>query len=460
MSPPPSSFLRDARLLSSSSSSSTATFLAESQTTEYDGYQQAWRLLGYFVDCQSASAQEENGNNNNNNENNNNNDDGEASCQRYLLWAAYIDPNYQGLGVSEYQYYDATRHAYDPTACQAIAADNDSSSSSYFWNNNNNCPKKMDCHESHTDFQLLGVFKEPYYASAWVPTLLQHQCGALKQQQDDDEQEGDNNNEYTASAAYQALTSQQWPEACTATGKYIPVDGDDNGETVQLYVHLQASVTAQLALYVDSHCQTEYVPTDNAVSQDKLAADLGLATAAQAAQWNEALRPYYYCQPCKAHDLSNNRRRRQRSLEENNNAADTDFACYDAAGEVNANQCAAFAQNSGLQAASWRDLSAAIEQGSLAQITIPGNGGTTYGLPLSQLETAIGQSGNRYASASAAASSQQWPAYLGLVLSGLFCLATATFGLLTVNWKLEKRQQRLEERRRVLAEPLVTTASF
>ena len=128
---------------------------------------------------------------------------------------------------------------------------------------------------------------------------------------------------------------------------------------------------------------------------------------------------------------------------------------------MNANQCAAFAQNSGLQAASWHDLDAAIRQGSLAQITVPATG-TTYGLPLSQLETVL-SGGNRYAAASAAAessASQQWPAYLGLVLSGLFCLATATFGLLTVNWKLEKRQQRLEEQRRVLAEPLVTAASF
>jgi hypothetical protein len=61
-----------------------ATIYADSQATYYSGYQQAWRMLGYYVDCGSSSGddhhrdRELNGNNNNN----------QGACIRYLLWAA------------------------------------------------------------------------------------------------------------------------------------------------------------------------------------------------------------------------------------------------------------------------------------------------------------------------------------------------------------------------------------
>ena len=87
------------RYLSSTTSLEQDTFLVDSSSydTSYDGYQQAWRYLGFFIDCSNRGRN----NNNNNNENNNNADrdrrqrylneqDNEATntCQRYLLWAA------------------------------------------------------------------------------------------------------------------------------------------------------------------------------------------------------------------------------------------------------------------------------------------------------------------------------------------------------------------------------------
>jgi len=392
------SFLRDTRWLSSSSSS----VYAESQTTQYDGYQQAWRLLGYFVDCH----QQNDGDNENEDENG-----GDNSCKRYLLWGAYVDPNYNGGGVHEYQYY--RNDQYDKTACA----------------NNSRCAK-MDCHEKHSKFQLLGVFKQAYYASEWFPTLLEHQC-------------------VLDETTYETINEQevQWPEGCTNTGEFGRLE---NGAVVQLYLDLQSSVNLQLTLYVDNSCKNEYTGGDH-VSIDRLASTLGLPSREQEMQWNKALEPFYYCQPCMAIDLSNGHGRHLEEEEEN-----VQFACYDNAGEVGVNQCAAFRENTQMEAASWHDLDIAAKQGGLAKITL---GGETFGVSLSEVSSSSRSSLSKHASSG----------LLGLVFGGTFFLLSAAFLMVTINWKYAKRRQRAIEQRRVLAEPLVaknspprikTTASF
>ena len=55
--------------------------LHDSSNTQYDPYSQAWRMLGFYIDCTGSS----NGNRRNLNGNDNNNN--KAFCQRYLLWA-------------------------------------------------------------------------------------------------------------------------------------------------------------------------------------------------------------------------------------------------------------------------------------------------------------------------------------------------------------------------------------
>ena len=69
---------------SSNSIYGTQPFIAGSG--EYDSYQQAWRLLGFMIDCGNAS------NNNNNNQDNHNSRDNNyltgEGCQRYVIWAA------------------------------------------------------------------------------------------------------------------------------------------------------------------------------------------------------------------------------------------------------------------------------------------------------------------------------------------------------------------------------------
>jgi hypothetical protein len=56
-----------ARLLNDASSQ-VNSFFVDSRNTYYDGYQQAWRYLGFYVDCYTK--------------------EGTKVCQRYLLWAA------------------------------------------------------------------------------------------------------------------------------------------------------------------------------------------------------------------------------------------------------------------------------------------------------------------------------------------------------------------------------------
>jgi hypothetical protein len=88
--------------------------LVDSMETAYNEYAQAWRMLGFYIDCGDdavmwnrrldeanandngeeedvAAEEEENVGDdavNNNNNNNNNNNAAQGGCYRYLLWAA------------------------------------------------------------------------------------------------------------------------------------------------------------------------------------------------------------------------------------------------------------------------------------------------------------------------------------------------------------------------------------
>ena len=57
----------------------------DGSATYYNDYAQAWRLLGFYIDCNAPlnnvnECYDEGGDNNN--------EDGSSACQRYLLWAA------------------------------------------------------------------------------------------------------------------------------------------------------------------------------------------------------------------------------------------------------------------------------------------------------------------------------------------------------------------------------------
>jgi len=93
----PNGFTSHRSLLGGSGSTSgyEASFLDGSETY-YNDYAQAWRLLGFYTDCNApynnyneCSDDEQGGQE----QNRNDGDDSETACQRYLLWAAVCSHN-------------------------------------------------------------------------------------------------------------------------------------------------------------------------------------------------------------------------------------------------------------------------------------------------------------------------------------------------------------------------------
>jgi len=67
---------------SSSARAYGSTVFVDTANTYYDGYQQAWRYLGWFVQCENSGGDQ--GNDDGYQEKKINN----YTCQRYLIWAA------------------------------------------------------------------------------------------------------------------------------------------------------------------------------------------------------------------------------------------------------------------------------------------------------------------------------------------------------------------------------------
>jgi hypothetical protein len=292
--------------------------------TYYDENAQAWRLLGFYQDCDARGDDENNG-----------------ECQRYLLWAAYIDQGYDSS--TEYMYYDRHASSWNKDACNSHEG-------------RTRCVK-MDCHESTTHWKLLGIFKEAQY-DAWLESLLQYQGDCVW-----------NDDEYKFMQAASA-NGMPWPLECTAV--------EDTG----LYYHLRPSAGGAMgvALYDDQQCHTLYTGED--VTLDDVLVPVASSSIDQELRsWNDALQAFTYCQPCKAHDLvtvlhkntqvnAGGDRYGQADDDDanggNNNNQDT-FICKDATAENGnqVNQCMMFRQATNMQTASYRDVMLAESQGSV-----------------------------------------------------------------------------------------------
>jgi len=91
---------------------------------DYDMWQQAYRMLGGFIDCDHQKSE---GSGDNGGSGDGNND----ACSRWMMWASYVDPNYQGYGYDEY-------FGDEPVGV-------------------------LDCHKPDTDWVLLGVYRQEFY---------------------------------------------------------------------------------------------------------------------------------------------------------------------------------------------------------------------------------------------------------------------------------------------------------
>jgi hypothetical protein len=316
--------------MSSSSSSVWSAVVADtSSSAYYNGQQQAWRMLGIYVDCSSLVSIVDT-ENQQQDQDKNNGAATAATCQRYLLWAAYIDTNYQGSGSSsgEYQYYNTDTQSWDDSACSSSAA---------------KAPRcaRLDCHlssaetastnstsssSSSTNWQLLGVYKEYYYASEWFEQLFKHLGYCV----------WDNATTYSYMQTYYA----SWPQACVVTAT-----SSSSSSSSLYYIDLAPGPVLRLALYTDSVCFTEQTSLTVAQQDDILAAS-GYLTSTQVAAFNQHLLRFAACQPCLASYI---------------NGQD----CQDDAGYTNVNQCMKFRTHTQLQAATLADLQTALTQGAI-----------------------------------------------------------------------------------------------
>jgi hypothetical protein len=304
--------------------------------TYYDGYSQAWRYLGFYIDC---GEQRGGGHHRNRRrELKEGEEEAEGGCNRVLLWAAYIDLDYQGGEIGEYQFYNLENDAWDTTPCNMTGSER--------------CAK-MDCHLPDTHFELLGYYKEQNYLQ-WMEQLFKHQGYCIW---DEDE--------YSFMQTYY----ESWPEDCTQSKTAV------NGN--YLYFDLQPTSNGgmSIGLYTDQRCTSQYTgrsPTVNTV----LASFYGSSDSpynidSYIDDWNKGMDVYRICQPCKAYklDYGDEGSNGHRAL---GGSADGNFECDDDAGYNSVNQCMKFATHTKMRAATFQNLMLATQQGFLPGTTVAG----------------------------------------------------------------------------------------
>jgi len=108
---------------------------------EYDYWAQGYRMLGGFIDCDWRQGEgEPDGDGGGDGQRQRRNaerdlsgDNTDDACGRWMMWAAYVNPNYQGGGYNEY------------------FGDDDGDVSA------------LDCHSPDTEWELIGVYRQEFY---------------------------------------------------------------------------------------------------------------------------------------------------------------------------------------------------------------------------------------------------------------------------------------------------------
>jgi len=389
--------------------------------SEYDEYQQAWRLLGFMVDCNYNT--DDDGNSGSGSE-----DVTEDGCARYVLWAAYVDLDYEGGGIGEYQYWDRQSQSYNDTACYYAAEGSGSGDQ----NNNGDdavayddayvfddayvaaersksrCAK-MDCHEPDTNWSVLGFFKHRNYDD-WMEQLFKHEGMCVW-----------TNEEY----AFMKNARKAWPQGCVDSGSTVTAAGEEEGTTYSynLYYNIKPLRNGRIdiGLYTDTQCLDDYSVTteemedtignffvdgDGSGSQDENYDFSGDSLSESMDRWHSAFDVWHTCHPCIAHDLenldgtkytddgddayayaddywqnyynnyynNNNRhsRKKNRKLGGEYDAEGDIFECYDDAGYTNVNQCMKFSAKTVMKTATFRDLSLGRTQATLVEYPLSG----------------------------------------------------------------------------------------
>eukprot|EP00804_Cyclotella_cryptica_P002572 CCRYP_010406-RA/>CCRYP_010406-RA protein AED:0.04 eAED:0.04 QI:451/1/1/1/1/1/3/884/508 len=356
--------------------------------SNYNEYQQAWRLLGFMIDCNTVIYDDDDGRSNGGSRDQQLTEDG---CSRYVLWAAYVDTGYEGGGIGEYQYWDADSQSWDDTPCYYAKGngghqqDNQNGDAANGNGQYNSRCAKMDCHLEDTHFSVLGFFKHRNYDD-WMEQLFKHEGMCVWSDE-----------EY----AFMKRARKAWPRGCASTGTTI--SGAD-GNASPLYYDIRPLRNGRIAvgLYTDEQCITEYPAStstvEGIVGNIFLNADnhdnnnnydfSGDSFAESMNRWDSAFDIWRTCHPCVAYDLENtdgtkyytddddgyydDGGRRKRKLGGNYKAQGDVFECYDDAGYTNVNQCMKFSAKTVMKTATFRDLSLGMHQGTLAENPLSG----------------------------------------------------------------------------------------
>mmetsp|Transcript_18526 Transcript_18526/g.26165 ORF Transcript_18526/g.26165 Transcript_18526/m.26165 type:complete len:556 (+) Transcript_18526:113-1780(+) len=352
----------------------------EGTDIEFDEGQQAWRFVGWWIDCNEfirgayGHPDDDEGSHGSNSQ-----DYEDDGCQRYLMWAAYIDPYYEGGGIGEYQYYDTYNNQWDATSCnygEAGSGDKDGDGDGA------RCAK-MDCHEEDTQFELLGLFKHADY-DEWFDQLFKHTGYCVW-----------DSNAYE----FMQAASRNIPRGCRDTGST-----DTLGNTLYYALKPLSDGGMTIGIYKDTKCVEEYggwssldsVLGGNILSQAShdsgdddatpYYAEYSLSQALD--EWTKHFDVWKVCHPCVAANLGNvgwnadddaSKGDRYEGyfddgyFDDGYNGNDQDdFDCNDDAGYTNVNQCMKFMAKTNLMTATFQDYTLGTQQGSLEELHLSG----------------------------------------------------------------------------------------
>lgn len=239
---------------------------------------------------------------------------------RFFTCLQYVDLDYQGGGIGEYQYWDRYNNKWDTTACD--------------YSGSSRCAK-MDCHLESTHFSLLGFFKHKSYDD-WMEQLFKHEGICVWSDE-----------EY----AFMKNARKGWPQGCIG-----PATTASDGTDIYYDVKPVRGGDIVVGLYTDTKCIKEYDGSDSSVTVEAVLGNFllnggsgsgdngnydfsGDSLSDSYSRWNTGLGTFHTCQPCVAYDLENV----DGSTYSDNGYGDK-FECYDDAGYTNVNQVCAYPQ--------------------------------------------------------------------------------------------------------------------
>jgi hypothetical protein len=291
-----------------------------------------------------------------------------------LCISQYVDLDYQGGGIGEYQYWDTHYKKWNTNSCNFAGNGNNKhrgrrdlgGNNNNNNNNNNNEPRcaKMDCHLDDTHWSLLGIFKHQSYDD-WMEQLFKHEGYCVW-----------TSDEYS----FMSSARKAWPSGCSDAGYTATVPAQDSEEedmTYPIYYDIKPTTNGGMTvgLYIDTRCVQEYRPyaKDDPTTVENVLGNVLLNGGSgdrnrnnnnnnnknnnnyssetfeeSLAEWDSGFAKWKVCQPCSAYDIENvgcdsdddSTRGSHCDSDDDGGyyAGGDNFDCYDAAGYTNVNQ--------------------------------------------------------------------------------------------------------------------------